>query len=185
MPMVEQILASKGSDVVSISQDATVYDAAVLMNKHRIGALVVTNKRKVQGMFTERDILTRLVAKRRDAKEVKTGEVMTSHVVCCWPRTKVAEARKLMRNRRIRHLPVVDDDGKLPWAIRVLPIELSLVIAESRPTKASVSQRDKPVGTSWTYEPEDPIFQRNGKNSARRIHISSGQVLQVVFGNIN
>ena len=89
------------------------------MNKHRIGALVVTDKRKVQGMFTERDILTRLVAKRRDAKEVKTGEVMTSHVVCCWPRTKVAEARKLMRNRRIRHLPVVDDDGKLLGMISI------------------------------------------------------------------
>ncbi|MCI0380215.1 MAG: CBS domain-containing protein [Gemmataceae bacterium] len=113
MPTVKDILAVKGAHVQSIGVDATALEAAILMNDHKIGSLVVMEGGKVIGMFTERDILQRVVAQCGDPRTVKVGEVMTSEVVCCRMQTKLDEARGVMKNRRIRHLPVVDDDRRL------------------------------------------------------------------------
>ena len=110
MHRVQQILESKGKAVFSITEDATAMDAAKLMNDHHIGALVVTRGEKVVGIFTERDILNRVVAQQRDPTETVVRDVMTTPVACCAPGTSRAECRGVMRGRRIRHLPVVDDD---------------------------------------------------------------------------
>lgn len=110
MHRVQQILESKGKAVFSITEDATAMDAAKVMNEHHIGALVVTRGEKVVGIFTERDILNRVVAQQRDPAETVVRDVMTTPVACCAPGTGRAECRGVMRSRRIRHLPVVDDD---------------------------------------------------------------------------
>lgn len=110
MPSVRDILAGKGPQVLSIGPQATVLDAALLMNKHKIGSLVVIEGGRVCGMFTERDILRRVVGERRDPSGTSVGEVMTVEVVCCQPHTTIDEARGVMKNRRIRHLPVLDGD---------------------------------------------------------------------------
>lgn len=110
MQTIRKILEHKGADVVSISAEANVLDAARLMNERRIGALVVVRGEKVIGIFTERDILNRVVAKQRDAAATAVHEVMTSPVACCSPETSRAECRSVMRHRRIRHLPVVEDE---------------------------------------------------------------------------
>jgi CBS domain-containing protein len=110
MHRVQQILESKGKAVFSITEDATAMDAAKVMNDHHIGALVVTRGEKVVGIFTERDILNRVVARQRDPAETVVRDVMTTPVACCAPGTSRAECRSVMRGRRIRHLPVVDDD---------------------------------------------------------------------------
>ncbi len=108
MTPVERILQKKGPHVHSITEDATVLDAAGIMNTQRVGALVVTRGDKVVGIFTERDVLNRVVAARRDPGKVSVGEVMSAPVACCTPQTSPDECRAVMRSQRLRHLPVVD-----------------------------------------------------------------------------
>ncbi len=108
MATVQNILERKGTQVYRVREDDTVLDAARAMNTYRVGALVVTRGETVVGIFTERDILNRVVAARRDPAQVRVGEVMTSPVAVCTPQTTRHECRVVMRNRRLRHLPVVD-----------------------------------------------------------------------------
>jgi CBS domain-containing protein len=105
-------LSKKGSDVAAIAKDASVVDAAHLMNDRRIGALVVTTGDTVIGIFTERDVMNRVVAAERAVDATKVGEVMTSPCACCKPETTLAECRDVMTSKKIRHLPVVDS-GRL------------------------------------------------------------------------
>jgi CBS domain-containing protein len=116
---VSDILATKGSQVWTVGSSATVLDAALLMNEHKIGALVVCDGRRVAGMFTERDVLRRVVSERRDPATVTVGDVMTKEVICCTPETTIDEARGAMKNRRIRHLPVCDGDGGLKGLVSI------------------------------------------------------------------
>src|SRR5262249_29117031 len=113
MATVRDILARKGSHVVTVCKEATVLEAARLMNEHKIGWLVVVEDGCVVGMFTERDVLRRVVGEERDAAHTLVGELMTTEVACCTLQTTIAEARGAMKNRRIRHLPLVDDDLRL------------------------------------------------------------------------
>jgi CBS domain-containing protein len=117
--MVKEILAVKGTQVQSVAPDATVLDAALLMNEHKIGSLAVIDGHQVKGMITERDILQRVVVPRRDPSETLVGDVMTTEVICGRPYTTIEEARSVMKNRRIRHLPIVDDDGDLAGMISI------------------------------------------------------------------
>jgi CBS domain-containing protein len=119
MTTVKEILARKGSQVICIGKDATVLEAARLMNEHKIGSLVVVDHDRVSGIFTERDILIRVVAERRDPAVARVHEVMTREMVCCRPDTDLEEARSVFKNRRIRHLPVVDAGQKLLGVVSI------------------------------------------------------------------
>lgn len=113
MARVREILEQKGGRLLTIAPEASVLEAAVLMNEHRVGSLVVVEGERVAGMLTERDVLQRVVAERRDPQDTRVGDVMTAEVIVCSPETTVDEARGAMRDRRIRHLPVADADGRL------------------------------------------------------------------------
>jgi CBS domain-containing protein len=113
MSTVRDILARKGSHVQSIGPDATVLDAALLMNDHKIGSLVVSDGGRLVGIITERDLLVRIVASRRDPAATSVRDVMTSELLCGRTDTTLDEARGVMMNRRIRHLPIVDEDDHL------------------------------------------------------------------------
>lgn len=119
MSTVSNILEQKGSQVLSIGPDATVLDAALLMNEHKIGALVVIDQGRVAGIVTERDVLRRVVAERHDPADVKVSTVMTREVMCCRPDTEVQEAKQVCMAKRIRHLPVVEDDKQLVGMISI------------------------------------------------------------------
>jgi CBS domain-containing protein len=119
MSLVRELLERKGSHILTIGPASSVLQAALLMNEHRVGSLVVVADRRVVGMFTERDVLQRVVARRRDPEATRVGEVMTAAVVCCTPETTVEEARGVMRDRRIRHLPVADAGGRLLGMISI------------------------------------------------------------------
>lgn len=112
MPKAKDILARKSSEVATVDHEATVRDAALLMNTHRIGSVVVTHGERVVGIFTERDILQRVVAKDRDPASTKVHEVMSTPMAVCHRETPLVDCRALMTNKRIRHLPVVED-GRL------------------------------------------------------------------------
>ncbi len=93
MPTVQDILTKKGSDVISVKPGETVLKAAELMSERGIGGLVVTEGGRLVGIFTERDILRRVVAPRRDPAATKVAEVMTTPVTACAPDTSVSGAR--------------------------------------------------------------------------------------------
>jgi CBS domain-containing protein len=119
MATVSDILAVKGSHVLSIGPKATVLDAAVLMNEHKVGSLVVMSGGQLIGIISERDILTRVVVPRLDPGQALVQDVMTIEVVCCQLHTPLEEARGVLKNRRIRHLPVVDDAKQLLGLISI------------------------------------------------------------------
>ncbi len=106
---VQEILDRKGADVATVSPDTEVSTAAARMNELKIGGLVVREGEEVVGVFTERDILTRVVAACADPAAVKVGEVMSKHVVFCKPDTPLDYCRVVMTDKHIRHLPVVVD----------------------------------------------------------------------------
>jgi CBS domain-containing protein len=111
MSIVQDILDRKGRDVVSVESTDSVLTAARLMNDRGIGGVVVTEGGRVAGIFTERDVLRRVVAERRDPAGTAVRDVMTAPVLRCRLDTRLDDCRALMTERRIRHLPVEDDDG--------------------------------------------------------------------------
>jgi len=111
MSTVKDILRHKGSDVVSMVPDESVVNASRLMNERGIGGVVVMDGDVMVGIFTERDILRRVVAERRDPATTKIREVMTSPVTCCPAETTQSECMKVMTENRIRHLPVVEGEN--------------------------------------------------------------------------
>jgi CBS domain-containing protein len=110
MATVHDILHRKGRDVITIDAGATVLQAARRMNDRGIGGLVVMEGTRLVGMFTERDVLRRVVADGRDPARTAVRDVMTAPVLRCGPDAPLDECRALMTDRRIRHLPVVEQD---------------------------------------------------------------------------
>ena len=119
MATIQDILRKKGDQVYSIGRSATVLEAAVMMNEHKIGALVVINGSTAEGIITERDVLRRVVAMRKDPGEVLVEDAMTTDMVYAEPETAIEEARSTMKNRRIRHLPVIDSEGNLRGMVSI------------------------------------------------------------------
>jgi CBS domain-containing protein len=125
MPTVQDILASKGSHVYRIDASATVLEATHVMNEHKIGALVVMDKGKVTGIFTERDVLRRVVAVEKSPSKVTVGEVMTADMVCCRAEDDLDDVSRVMADRRVRHLPVCGDGGDLLGLISIGDVNMA------------------------------------------------------------
>jgi CBS domain-containing protein len=115
---VSELLRTKGASIQRIEPGRSVLDASRQMNLHRIGSLAVVEEGRLVGIITERDILTRVVAAELPPATTKVSEVMTSHVLVCEPCTSLDELRSLMRQRRIRHVPVVSD-GQLAGMVSI------------------------------------------------------------------
>jgi CBS domain-containing protein len=95
-------------EVITIDENATVREAAEIMNKFEIGCLIAIRKGKAMGIITERDLLKRVVAEARDANKTKVKDVMSSPLVVVEPSMDLEEAVKLMFQMKIKKLPVVD-----------------------------------------------------------------------------
>ncbi len=113
MPTMHDLLAKKANQIHTIRPEATILEATMKMNEHKIGALVVMQDDQVVGMFTERDVLRRVVAEQRDPNAMTVAEAMTTEVICIEPDAGLDEAATIMKTRRIRHLPVCSGDGGL------------------------------------------------------------------------
>ena len=124
MPNVKAILKDKPRSVHTVAANATVHDAACLMNERHIGSLVVLDQDQIAGILTERDILTRVVAASRDPDETLVREVMTDEILTCTPATRLTEARHVMREKRVRHLPVIDR-GRLVGMLSIGDLNLA------------------------------------------------------------
>ncbi len=118
MKQVRQLLASKGHDVWSITPDASVYAALELMAEKDIGALPVLEDDHLAGIFSERDYARKVILMGRASKETPVREVMTEKVYVVQPSHTVEACMALMTEKRIRHLPVVEE-GKLIGIISI------------------------------------------------------------------
>ncbi|HEU4648332.1 MAG TPA: CBS domain-containing protein [Gemmatimonadales bacterium] len=111
MPTVNEILAQKGGGVIALSPNDTVLAAAQLMSERDIGGIAIIAGGRLVGMFTERDVLRRVVARQLDPATTRLGAVMTSPVLCCEPGASIDECAALMTARHVRHLPVGSAEG--------------------------------------------------------------------------
>jgi CBS domain-containing protein len=118
MQTVNQLLQRKGFDIVTISPNASVLDALILMAEKGIGSLLVTENNNISGLFSERDYARNIILKGRSSKDTQVKEIMTSHVVVVSPEQTVEECMAIMTEKRVRHLPVIKD-GKLVGIISI------------------------------------------------------------------
>lgn len=109
---LSDILRHKGSRVSHVTPESTVQDAVKQMNRERVGALLVMVGDTIVGIFTERDLLSRVVAEDRSPVKTLVGDVMTTEIVAVKPTRTVGEAMQIVSEKRVRHLPVVED-GRL------------------------------------------------------------------------
>lgn len=106
---IAKVLESKGGGVETVSPQTTVLAAVQRMNERKIGALLVTEANRPVGIFTERDVLVRVVAAGLDPDTTQVNEVMTPDPVVVRSEVTVNEAMRLSTGQRCRHLPVIDD----------------------------------------------------------------------------
>lgn len=107
--LVSSVLAEKGRQVYTVAKGISVAEAVREMNEKGIGALLVMDGRKPVGIFTERDVLRRVVDADKDPAFVHVSQVMTRNLVTIAPETRIEEAMAIMTERRLRHLPVLED----------------------------------------------------------------------------
>ena len=106
---LHEILSAKGTEVHTAQPDDRVLDAVHTMNLHSVGAVVVLRGERIAGIFTERDVLRRLVGAKRDALTTRVHEVMTAPVFTIGPDARLSQTLALCSDMKSRHLPVVDD----------------------------------------------------------------------------
>ena len=107
---ISEILNHKGITVWSISPDATVYEAILMMAEKNVGALLVTENNKLVGIISERDYSRKVIVKGKSSKTTAVREILSSHVIHVSPSQTVEECMRLMTDHRCRHLPVLEGD---------------------------------------------------------------------------
>ena len=109
MDTIRQILDKKGNDVYSVAPDATVFDALTLMANKNIGAVLVKDGDKLVGILSERDYARKVALKGKWSREVLVKEIMSSEVICVDPDQTIENVKAIMINKRIRHLPIMQE----------------------------------------------------------------------------
>ena len=109
MEQVRDLLQEKEGELLTISSDASVYDAVKQMVDANVGSLLVTVDGRIEGIVTERDYLRRVTLEGRTDHDMQVSEIMSSPLIIVTPQTAVEECMAIMTDRRIRHVPVVDD----------------------------------------------------------------------------
>lgn len=110
MITVKDILQTKGHDVLSITPDATVYEALKIMADKNVGALVVLDGETVAGIMSERDYARKVVLHGKSSREMLVREIMTTSVYYVRPEQNLQECMAQMTDKRVRHLPVLEND---------------------------------------------------------------------------
>jgi CBS domain-containing protein len=123
----------------TVSPETPVLDAVSLMNEHRVGAVAVTNDDQLQGIFTERDLMIRVVLEGRDPKTTSVSDVMTAKCISAKQDMTIGEALMIMSDNHFRHLPLVDDGGKVLGLLSIRDLLHSRVDKLSQELESVVS----------------------------------------------
>jgi len=109
-PTVKDVMTK---NVVTVSFEESVENVCKVMGEKHIGSVVVLREGKPAGIFTERDLLSKIILKNVDLKKAKVGEYMSQPLVTVKPETSLREAARIMAQLHVRRLPVVDENGKI------------------------------------------------------------------------
>jgi CBS domain-containing protein len=115
---ISAILNQKGRDIFSVSPNDTVFDAVSLLAEKNVGAVLVMDGERLVGLFSERDYTRKVMLRGKRSRETTVAEIMSSDLKVVNPRESVDECLHLMTDKRIRHLPVVED-GKVVGIISI------------------------------------------------------------------
>lgn len=118
MDTIAAVLQEKGTQIFTVSPTTTAQEAAETMVKHNVGSVLVVEAGKPIGIFSERDLMVRVVVPGKDPRKVKVREVMTEGVAVVEPHTRVKQAMAIMTEKRCRHLPVVAE-GKIVGLVSI------------------------------------------------------------------
>ena len=118
MKLVQHVLEAKDGDVISIEGGLSVFDAIKLMADRAVGSLLVMDIGKLVGIVTERDYARKVILKGRSSETTSVEEIMTTEVLTATAEQTVNECMTLMTEKRIRHLPIVED-GKVIGIISI------------------------------------------------------------------
>jgi len=110
MLSVRQMLSEKGSAVVSITPDTSVFDALKVMNEKNIGVVLVMEDEELVGIFSERDYARKVILAGRSSKTTEVKELMTCKVYCIDPSRTIQDVMELMNEHRFRHVPVMESE---------------------------------------------------------------------------
>lgn len=110
MNTVKQVLKIKGGAVFSVSPDAPVYDGLQLMAEHDVGALLVLKDERPVGIFSERDYARKVMLKGKSSKDVTVRDLMVRDIIYVSPDYSLDQCMALMTDKRVRHLPVLEDN---------------------------------------------------------------------------
>ena len=111
MNTIREIIKKKGGEVWSVSTENTVYDALSLMAEKSIGAVLVIDNSALKGVMSERDYARKIILEGKSSKDVQVGEIMSPRVIYIDIDTNIEECMALMINKRIRHIPVYENNS--------------------------------------------------------------------------
>ncbi len=140
MSNVREILGKKGNKVWSVTSQETIFNTLKLMAEKNVGAVLVVDGEKIAGIFSERDFARHIVKKNLQLQETPVKSVMTSRIIFVHPSQTTEECMSIMTNKRIRHLPVMEE-GKLIGVISIGDV-VSKIIDDY---KFSISQLEQYV----------------------------------------
>lgn len=130
MGKVRNVLQAKNNLTISVRPDSTVFEALELMVEKNVGALLVMDQESFVGIFTERDYARKVILKGKASKETPISEIMTEDPVTVTPDNSIEDCMRLMTNKFIRHLPVMEN-GKLVGIISIGDL-VKYIIEEQR-----------------------------------------------------
>jgi len=113
------IVGDKGSEVWFVLPDDTVYHALEVMADKNVGSMLVLDNDTLVGIISERDYARKVILDDKASKETLVAEIMTTQLYTVEPATTVTDAMELMTEERVRHLPVIDEDGDLAGVISI------------------------------------------------------------------
>jgi len=139
MKTVRQLLQVKGNIVYSVSPETTVYAALKVMADNNVGALLVLHQGGLAGIFSERDYARKVALRGKSSKDTQVREIMTEKLDCVSPTQSVNECMELMTRKKIRHLPVLENN------------QLAGVISIGDVVKAVISEQEFKIEQLESY----------------------------------
>ena len=107
---IEAILAQKGTEIFSVSPEALVFEAVELMANKNVGALLVVENDRLVGLISERDYTRKVMLRGKKSRETQVREIMSTGLTVVTPREPVENCLRMMTDKRVRHLPVLDGE---------------------------------------------------------------------------